>query len=210
MWVAAPEYALWTGWGVMLVYGLMCVSVWMSVSVCAHVCVKSSGNLRGPVQNELKSCCSLLLSCHGHQTPALTFQTEENFIAKSETWDREARKSCSFVGPHRMSQYWHPGPGIFPHGNSALFFSCGSQAPQPFFCIISGTSQGLSGPTPRIGSWSCALPEQHDAPGNQLDFILCGVTSRIQRYWVEMGEESGPSTPPHSSGSKLKIHLVLL
>lgn len=107
---------------------------------------------------------------------------------------------------------WHPGPGIFPHGNSALSFPCGSQAPQPFFCILSGTSQGLSGPTPRIRSWSCALPEQHDAPGTHSDFTLCGVTSRIQceRPWVEMGEESGPSTPPHSSGSKLKIHLVLL
>lgn len=42
------------------------VRVCMNVCVCMHVCVKSSRNLRGPVQNELKSCCSLLLSCCGH------------------------------------------------------------------------------------------------------------------------------------------------
>lgn len=189
------------------------VHVCMNVCVCVHMCASRvpgiwEGLSRMSRSHVVHYCC-----------PAVDIRLQpwlsklRKLLLLNLRLEVERLESLApFLVPTGCPNNWHPGPGLFPHGNSALSFPCGSQAPQPFFCIISEASQGLSGPIPRIGSWSCALPEQHDAPENHSDFILCGVTSRIQceRPWVEMGEESGPSTPPHSSGSKLKIHLVLL
>lgn len=153
---AAPECALWTVWGVMLVCRLMCVSVWMSVCACtcvsrvpgiweglsrmnwshvAHYCCPAVDIRLQPWLSKLRKILLLNLRLEVERLESLAPLLVPTGCG-TPMWD-----------PNN----WHPGPGIFAHGNSALSFPCGSQAPQPFFCVLSGTSQGLSGPTPRSG-----------------------------------------------------------